>query len=710
MLPIDTEDDNENDREDDSDSKPKEDQSEKALLAQFSGLVETPQFLRKSFEEMQTDRDYVAEVCMHKKEVDAVTVNQILRNQFVVNSHLNIEDPRAQCKATPTVGGTADPATAQMAETVELFLNRQIRQMRLAEAFDGACQDAQTNGLAWIKVSLQEDFYKDPVGAARFNDQQENVAAYLNLVERFGDKEFDENSADFKKLMDLKQTLAVWMANEIVSQPAMIPQMVVDPMTGVQSVQMVPDPTDPRTTRKKAIVEGEEIDLIGCPELPRYLGFICDQLQPEDVRWDWSVCRPEDIRKGEWMAYRVFMSKEQIATKFKLDSDDYGKISLYGTNGMKTENKWGVYSPSDRPTVEASAINERCAVWTMEHKTQGRRYVWIDGMCRFLANEVIQATGSSFFSLFPIFFNRASGRTMPISDVQLQKQLQEEYNLLRTHDRSGRKASYPWSILAAGAADKEDVEAIEARVPFQAVMLKKADDISKYFKENAGAPYNPILYDTSKVVADMQMVAGIPLTGLGVQGESDTATDAALATRGMDSITRRRRMLVNRTLSDMLEWMAQVAVKVFPAENIRAQVGVNATWLAMTAEQLTTNFDIEVKGDIAGPTDFKSKLDFFTALPDIVLKLSQVPGMNVEAILGKLMALGGVSEDIRKFYTPPPPIPGMLPGMPPGTPPIASMPSGGPADQGDEGADGGAPPMADRGQINPESIPNHPTI
>jgi hypothetical protein len=297
---------------------------------------------------------------------------------------------------------------------------------------------------------------------------------------------------------------------------------------------------------------------------------------------------------------------------------------------------------------------------------------------------------------------------MPISDVQLQKQLQDEYNLLRTHDRSGRKASYPWTILAAGAADKEDIEALEARIPFQAVMLKKADDISKYFKENAGAPYNPMLYDTSKVVADMQLVAGIPLTGLGVQGESDTATDAALATRGMDSLTKRRRMLLNRPLSDMLEWMAQVAVKVFPAENVQAQVGVNATWLAMTAEQLTTNFAIEVKGDVSGPTDFKSRLDFFTALPDIVMKMMSVPGINVEAMLNKLMALGGITEDIRQFYTPMPP---MMPGMPPGMPPGAPPSGGKPADQGDRGQEGGAPPMANRGTPDDiMSIPNHPTV
>jgi hypothetical protein len=132
---------------------------------------------------------------------------------------------------------------------------------------------------------------------------------------------------------------------------------------------------------------------------------------------------------------------------------------------------------------------------------------------------VFQAVGSNPFSLFPVYFNRVSGRALPLSDVRLQRDLQNEYNLLRTHDRQGRRASYPWVALAAGAADQADIDAIEGRAPFQAVMLKKADDVNKYMKEMNGAPYNQGLYDTSKVVADMQMVANVPLTGMGVQGE-----------------------------------------------------------------------------------------------------------------------------------------------------------------------------------------------
>ena len=674
--------------------------SEKALVTEFMNLVEAPDFLRGAFERMQSDREYVAVGVFAEDDQDSVCVNQVLKNQQAVISNLGIDDPKASCKQMPQVGNVVDPILATMAETCELFLNRQIKQTGLAGILEGAAQDAQTNGIAWLKVSLQEDFFKDPVGQNRFNDQQENVAEYERLKLQYEAGEIDEDCADYQKFKDLDNTLKTWMADQILSQPTMIPQPVVDPMTGMQTVQMVPDPTDPRTIQKQAIIDGKTVDLLGCPELPRYLGFAIDQLLPEDVRWDWSISRPEEIRKGEWIAYRVFMTQEQISAKFKLDADEWRKINLYSSKGSKIERRWSFYSPSDRPQLETTVLNDRCAVWTMEHRVQGRRYVFVDGIGRFLVNETLSAVGANPFSLFPIYFNRVSGKALPISDVQLQRDLQDEYNMLRTHDRGGRRASYPWTVIAAGAANKQDIAAIENRTPFQAVMLKKADDINKYIKDFAGAPYNPSLYDTNKVVADMQMVASIPLTGMGVQGEGKVATDLTLANQGMQKATSRRQALMDRTLSDILEWMAQVAIKVFPEDNIKAQCGMNAVWLAMSAEQLSMNFQIGIKGAVSGPPDFQSKMQFWSAFPDIVGKLMSVPGVNVQAVLGQLMSLGGITEDIRNYWSPP-----MMPPMPnAGTPP--KMGGGAPESQGNRGVEGGAPPM--QTAPSPQNLPNNP--
>ena len=244
--------------------------------------------------------------------------------------------------------------------------------------------------------------------------------------------------------------------------------------------------------------------------------------------------------------------------------------------------------------------------------------------------------------------------------------------------------------------EQEDKLALENRDPFKAVMLKKADDVEKYLKEMAGAPYTPTTYDTGKVVADMQMVANVPLTGMGVQGEGRVATDLTLANQGMQKANSRRQAQLNRTFSDMLEWMAQVAVKVFPADNVKAMCGMPSVWLALSAEQLSVNFQIGVQGSVSGPPDFASKMQFWTAFPDILMKLQSVPGINVAAVMSKVMQLGGISEDIRNFWNP------VMPMM--GGP--APMPGQDPNAQGNRGQEGGAPPMNSPPAL--ENIPNNP--
>ena len=185
---------------------------------------------------------------------------------------------------------------------------------------------------------------------------------------------------------------------------------------------------------------------------------------------------------------------------------------------------------------------------------------------------------------------------------------------------------------------------------------------------------------------------------MGVQGEGKVATDLTLANQGMQKANSRRQAQMNRTFSDMLEWMAQVAVKVFPADNIKAMCGMQSVWLALSAEQLSMNFQIDVKGAVSGPPDFASRMQFWTAFPDILMKLQSVPGINVGAVMGKVMQLGGISEDIRNFWNP------MM--APPGMPGPMGAPDQDPNAKGARGQEGGAPPMYSAPA--PENLPNNP--
>lgn len=631
--------------------------SDAALIAEFDTLVRVPQFLQEQFNQMQSDRDYIKNVMEHGS-ADDVTVNHVYRNMKVIQSSLGVQDFAPIVQPARTVGGIYDPIQEAHAETLEIFLERQIKLTGLRQQLEGAAMDSMVNKIAFLLVTLQEDFYKDPVGANRFNDQQDNIALYMSLKKQ----KPEPNTPEYQKLQDLEATLKEWAIAELIGTPKTI--LIQDPITG--QTQAIQDPTDPRSERVKAIMDGEEFDVLGLPEVARYLGFQVTQLQPEDVRFDWSVTRAEDWPQAQWVAYRAFVDKDTFMATFGEDAEDFtlGGIKLFDTNGVRVASSWeDSEAPSRRDQLEVSERLGRAAVWTLYHRTLGRRYVWADGMDTFLVNEAITAVGSHFFPIFPLQFNRVPGQLIGFSNVELQRDLNDEYNTLRTNDREARRAAYPTLVAAAGSMSKKDVAAYENRQPFSVLFLSRPDKVKEYIEELPGVPYNPNLYNASAVMGDMQMMAGIPfvMTGMQSSAPGQLATDTSLATQGFQRQLTDYQDKVQKLGEEILLWMSQVAAQVFPADNIAQMCGQGAVWPQMSAEQLQVQYSIEITGTLAPMQAREKEMSLWTNFGNMARALG-LP-MNGIAVAQELLKVLGVRKDLRRFLAAPPAPPegGMVP-------------------------------------------------
>lgn len=694
--------------------------SETALLTEFQEMVKAPQFLMGAFRQMSSDRAYVSKDCMLLDTQDAVAVNHILRNQRQSLAYLGVSDPQPFCQPARQVGGVVSQFADVFAETMEIHLSRQLPFMDFARKIEGAAQDASTNGYAVLKVTLQTDPTKDPLGRERFGDMQTQVLALEELRRRKATGDVQPGTADYQRLIDLERTVRIFLAGKIEEQikavPVMVPGMVpaVDPVSGAPVIDpftaqpvmvpgMVADPTDPREIRRQAIVNGETVDILGCPELEQFIGFACDQIQPDDFRWDWSLTRPEDWPVCAWMAHRVYMEAEEIATKFQLTPTELAAIRQgtganqrsYGTTNSTDQD------PSNRLDIETTTLNTRVAVWDLYHRRLGRRFVFAEGINRFLVNEVPQALGRRWFPFFFIYYNRTTGQVIPVSDVQLVRHLQDEYNTLRSHDREGRRASFPVAFVQKGTLSPPAQALYRNRAPFAIIETENADDIKKQLSESVTMPYNPALFSTSSVERDMQAMFGLPATVVGGgDGGMDLASQLALAKEGMETGVSARRIAINRTITDIFQWMAEVSLKVFPESYVKRTCGAGAVWPRLTSEELYTNLRIEVKGGISGQPRAKDRIDLWMNFAQVAQQL-QLPINGVEVLRELLDALG-IRVDFTRFILPP----GMAPMAP-----VASVPPGVPAAQGPRGADGGAPPMVERGAPSSmEQIPNHPPI
>lgn len=692
-----------------------------ALLAEFASMVQAPQYLMVQFRQMSADRAYIYRDCMLLKSQDTVAVNHVLRNQQQSLAYLGVADPQPFCQPARMVGGIVPRVTELFAETMEVHLSHQLKFMDFARKIEGACQDTSTNAYAVIKVTLQTDPMKDPIGKDRFGDMQVQAALYADLKRQQAEGQVPEGTADFQKLQDLENTLRVFLAGKMEEQikavPIMVPGLVplMDPMTGAPAIDpvtfqpvmvpgMVPDPTDPREVRRSAVVGGEAIDILGCPELEQFTGFACDQVQPEDFRWDWMVTRPEDWPLARWMAHRVYMSPQEVSARFNLSKEDIDKL---GPHSMSNQRSFGQTNSTDqdpnlRLDLESGTLNDQIAVWEVWHRVLGRRFVFVEGIPKFLVNEVPQAVGRRWFPFFPLYFTRTSGQTIGISDVQLVRQLQDEYNTLRSHDREARRSSYPVLFVQAGTMNKTAMDLYRNRLPFSIVEVNNAEDIKKQMQEAVVVPYNPAAFNTASVEADMQSMFGLPATVVGGgDGGMDLASQMALAKEGMETGVARRRIAVNRVITDIFQYMAEISLKVFPESYVKSVCGPMAVWPRFTSEELYTNIRIEVKGGISGQPRAKDRIDLWANFANVAQQLG-LPVNGVEVLRELLDALG-IRADFTRFILPP----GVLPGMPvPG-----GAPGGPPGAQGDRGVEGGSPPMVERGAPDDLSqVPNHPPL
>lgn len=691
--------------------------SEAALINELNSFVTVPTFLQAQFREMSSDRQYVSRDAMLVNSQDTVAVNHVLRNQLLALAYQGTFDPQPFCQPQRQAGGVTSRVDELFAETMEIFLSRQSGLMRLAEIFEGGSQDASTNGYAVFKVTLQHDLMRDALGNARFGDQQEQVALWQTLKAQVDAGTVTEGTSDWQRFKDVDQTLRVFFAGKMMEQIKEAPVMVeapvldpvsgspiLDPMTGQPVMQMILDPQDPRELARKAVIDGKEFDVFGLAQVEHYRGFTISQILPEDFRWDWNVIRPEDVVQGRRAGHRVYMSVEAIQTKWKLTDEEVDKIrSTAGARQIATGSIGGRATPSTdqdpslRADIENTVLNDQIAVWEVWEKASFRRYVFIAGLGRLLENVSPTDVGARFYPFFMLRYNRGTGQVAAISDVRLVRQLQDEANMLRSHDRELKRGAYPVLFVPRGTLDKEAKELYRNRYPGAVIEVNNADDVKKYLSESVSVPYNPAATDSSPALTQMQQMFGLPLAVTGGGSGESLASALALAKEGMETGVSWRRVQANRVLTEIFQWMAQIANKAFGLPTVQQIAGPMAVWPQLSADALAMRLNIEVKGGMSGAPRAKDRLDLWMNFATIAQSLG-LPVNGVEVLRELLEALG-IRVDFSRFIAP---IMPQVPGAPTGSAPTPN--------QG-RTPEGGAPLMVDPRRGAPSDmnqVPNNP--
>lgn len=687
------------------------DESECAKIKQFEKLLVIPRHFEVIYSRYQEDRDYISTSCLPSvvDDEDTVSTNFILRNQYTLVGQIYARDPKPEIRPKQIIG-QAPPGLLEFARSTELVANRLADESGLKAKINGALQDVQTQGVAWLKITTQQDIYKDPLGCTRQNDQLDNIARLRTLLDGFGAGDFDENSADYFDLIQLSDTVRTYLVGQAKEQMA---QQAPPPASGMQGQP----PVDPAMGDPAVADQQQQLDSLQggqgaplapsmLPEVPVFIGVNIDPVLPDDMRVDWDITRPEDIYQSKWIAHRVFMYTEEIADRWHVPSEDLAKARTEPRMRSTSGSTAGDENPSDRTDIEKDRSNDRIAVWEIWDKVAGRRYVWVTGMDRFVVNEVPEAVWHNWYPFFPLVLNRMTGQLYGVSDVRLQMPLQDEINLKRTHEREAQKAAYPRWVATRGTLLSNEKAAIENALPYKVVEVEKASDILKNLIELPNSfKFDPRLYDISKAKREIDMMSGIPQLASGGTGDTELATEAAIANQQMGVQADRRKNIVEDYLKDIYICFVELAIQIFPEDNIKQLIGEGAVWPTLNREQLWHMLSLEIMAGSAGKPDKGKDLSDLMSMVDIGNRLGLV--MNGVEVFKRAMEVMDMPGAVERYV-----IGLMPPGGAPGAPgPDAGGGAGksGPNNGGGGAQPGaGAPPMSGGPIRSPQQIPNGP--
>lgn len=690
-----------------------------ALIRDFEcAHTDMPEAVEHTLDNLNEWREYVHTTAMLRDEQDAVGTNFILRTQYALMGILVPESPAPVFRprrqlAAPDMQGLPfqyEDALSRYAQTQEILIDYQQKQGGFSDMLHGLTQDALTCNIAWLKASYQEDLGRDPLGYGRQNDQLDTMARYEFLQQRMLANEVVLSDAEKQEMTHLRPVVqAAAMAlliDDIERTPPTEDTMTIDPETG----NGIPGGADPRMAALADLESLSEGEVLVLPEISRFRGWTFQQVRPEDMRWDWNITRPEDLRYARWMSHRSYMCADDILMKWRLEPDDLRGAVSYNSDGSKLPARSNTARDGQGHADEDPEIDQaeqRYAVWERWDITSGKVYVWVEGMKTFLDAYVPKATGRRFFPFFPLIFNRVAGKLIGPSDVELQASLQDEINELRTNEREARRSCHPRYIVAAGLLDPAEKVKLETAAPYAVIELKKADDVKAALHELIPNNYDGRLYDISKALMDMQAMAGLPLSALGATGVGDLATEQAIARENMGIQTDYRKRLIERLCSEVFEFMAQVNAQVQTELEVALVVGIGAVWPLADRQQILNNFIVDVRATLNDSVERQKRLNDWQTVAGIAGQMG-LP-LNPVEITKEILELLQIRTNLERFVLDPATLQALRgQGAGGGQQQGGGGPQDAPAEQGDRGAEGGAPPMEERGAPSPENIPNGP--
>jgi hypothetical protein len=616
-------------------------------------------------------------------------------NANIIGSHIDIlksfiyaKNPDVSCRPPPQAGGTPTEDQVNFSETAQIVVSRLWGRAKLKKRARRQVGSTLTVGIGGIKALMYTDKRPDPQLEKELKDSQDNLARITQLqteIAEGADGDPDELEAKAEELN-----------NQITGLQAKIEKLV----------------------RK---------------------GMCLDFMRAEDFQCSMDVASIADHLDADWNSNDIYIRKDQLRTRFnRLKKADVASATTYYQAAPRKDQPSLIYTGEDpreevgtaegaftksRPGQSSSGLTQEngkpvefAKVTEMWCRSENVIKTFIDGVKVWAVPPYAPPYGSErFYPYFLIEFYEVDGERHPQSLVEREIKLQDEYASLRSNGAEVRERSVPKTVFNSGQVDPEEAKKLSKANNLEMVGLRLTDplgDVGKAVAVVAAPRFDPMLYDTSAVLRDMNFMSGVDEAAQNSPQPGVTATAEEKSRETATSRTGSDRDALEDMLNDLAFYTLEQALQALTFEDVKRIAGPLAFWPeGMAYEELADFVVVEIVAGSTGKPQMRAdKETWATLLPLVQNAIVQITTMEATgnpAVMAQAKGLRALLRETLKRLDDRLSIDQILPPMPaPLIPPAAAgAPGAMPGQLPPTDAAGGNLPPVGNGTINKPPTP-----
>jgi len=478
----------------------------------------------------------------------------------LLTAFLYARDPTMASQPSAAAGPQRKEMARMLAKTLDLVAMGLWREGKLKAACRPLVRSSLSVGIGWYKAVYLKRSDRDPLVVQTVPDQQDNIRRLFAMQE------------------------------ELASGTSDAPEVLQ------ASIQ--------------ALMEGMQGGPHGGVERKVDSGMVFDYRPAEDITVSPECPSLERYLDSPWIDDRMFFPKEQVKAKFPgLSDEDLKRADIY-TQRQDAEMKTGEaqsqatarYTAEDAETFRKIRDGDGSPQFICVHETWDNEAnvirTWIEGVpvwAKPVAPPEVSATRFyPFFQWAPI---QVDGKRHPESLPARSVDLLDEYSRTRSNYREFRRRSIPRTWFDRSAVEPEDAARMEVGGIGEMVGIDlKGQPVNAVMGVLQNPAFNPELYDTSVIRAELEIVWGIQEALSSSIRTAKTLGEAEIQQSGTEARQSFYRDSLDEMFIDLGHYTAEVSLQCMTLDEVHRFAGIEAFWPeGMTIEQMGMLVQLDIR-------------------------------------------------------------------------------------------------------------------